>query len=255
MSNSDSAWPEAWSAIYDAMDLDRSPHLAFYTRLVTSRTQSLLDLGCGTGSITLALAAAMPPGARVTGVDLAPKMIEIARRRAPQHEWVVGDICDPPVAGKFDLIVICFHTLQMLLTDAQLHQAFRSIAAYLAPAGRFAFDIYQPNLAWLNSVDPAPSVARQYIDSTGRGIDVVEANSRYDSSTAILSGEWTLRDSATGRPIEIEPIVQRVRQYFPADIDQALAQSGMRWTDRFGELDRQPFTLQSKRQVYICTRS
>lgn len=254
MTQFDPSWPQDWSTIYDAMDIDRTLHLNFYTSLISAGTGSLLDLGCGTGSITVAIADSMDSGTRVVGVDLSPKMIEIARSRAPHYSWLVGDICAPPVEGRFDLIVICFHTLQALVENVQLHQAFYAIANLLTPTGRFAFDIYQPNLDWLGSIGPAPYVARRYTDPDGRRIDVIEQNGRYDADSRILSGEWTLRDSATGEPIKIAPIVQRVRQYFPEDIDVALAHAGMHWVGRFGELDRRPLEPGSKRQVYICAR-
>lgn len=255
MTDDTSAWPEAWSTIYDVMDIDRSPHLGFYKGLVSPQTHSLLDLGCGTGSITLPIAEDMPAGSRVVGVDLSPKMIEIARARAPEHTWVVGDICAPPVTGRFDLIVICFHTLQLLLEDAQLDQAFGAIAGLLTPGGRFAFDIYQPNLEFLATVGPEPYVTRRFADTTGRDIEVVELNGKYDSESRILSGDWVMRDAATGAAIDVAPIIQRVRQFFPADIDRALTKAGMHWVERFGELDRRPLEPASKRQVYVCMLS
>jgi SAM-dependent methyltransferase len=252
MTVNDPAWPEAWSALYDAMDIDRSLHLNFYSGLVTDQTRSILDLGCGTGSITLQVAAKMAPGGRVVGVDLSPKMIEIAQGLAPQHEWSIGDICDPGVKGPFDLIMICFHTLQMLAEDGQLQQAFKSIAALLSAQGRFAFDIYQPNDAWLASVEPEIFVARQFSDGQGRNFNVVESNAHYDAPSRILSCEWRLQDRETGRMLPVDPIVQRVRQYYPADIQAALAAAGMVALERFGELDRRPLEPTSKRQVYIC---
>jgi SAM-dependent methyltransferase len=255
MSLSDTAWPEAWSAIYDAMDVDRSLHETFYAGLVTPNTRRLLDLGCGTGSITLKIAAAMEPGGTVVGVDLSPKMIEIANEVAPQHIWKVGDICAPEVDGPFDLIVICFHTVQMLLEERQLHQAFKAISGLLSPNGRFAFDIYQPNEDWLANLDQAPYVARQFTDAEGRDFDVVESNARYDTASRVLSGEWRLKDHETGRILPVEPLIQRVRQYYPADIDRALAGAGMVAVESFGDLDRRPFAPGTKRQVYICKRA
>lgn len=249
------AWPALWSALYDAMDVDRAPHLGFYTGLVTPGTHSLLDLGCGTGSITLAMAAAMPPGGRVTGVDLSPGMIDIARARAPAHEWRVGDICAPPVTGRFDLIVICFHTLQVLTDPADVDRCFAAVAGLLAPGGRFAFDIYRPNLAWLAAVPPGPHVARQFRDAGGRLIDVVESEARYDPATRVLSGLWHLRDAATGRMLDAEPLEQRVMQYFPDDIAAALARAGLVADQVFGDLDRSPLTKTSKRQVYIARKA
>lgn len=250
-----SAWPAIWSDLYDAMDVDRQLHLAFYTGLVSDQTRSLLDLGCGTGSITVAMAAKMPAGATVTGVDLSPRMIEIAAARAPEHRWLIGDICAPPVGGTHDLITICFHTLQVLETDAQLDQAFASIAALLSPQGRFAFDIYQPNEAWLAGVNPAPVLARSYVGADGRRIDVVESNAAYDSATRILSGEWRLFDHDSGALLPVEPIVQRVRQFHASDIEAALARAGLAIADRFGELDGRPLTPTSKRQAYVCRRA
>ena len=45
----DTSWPTEWAALYDAMDVDRTPHLDFYSSLVGPDTRALLDLGCGTG--------------------------------------------------------------------------------------------------------------------------------------------------------------------------------------------------------------
>lgn len=254
------AWPEVWSALYDAMDVDRAPHLEFYTGLVGPETRSLLDLGCGTGSITLAMAAGMAPDARIVGVDLSPEMIRIARGRTPadgaaQFEWHVGDICAPPVTGAFDLIVICFHTLQVLTDPADVDRCFAAVAALLAPGGRFAFDIYRPNLAWLATVPPGPYVARQFRDSTGRSIDVVESEGRYDAEARVLSCLWHLHDTATGEDLGVAPLEQRVMQYFPEDIRAALARAGLAVDTVWGDLDRSPFAEGSKRQVYLCRKA
>lgn len=246
------AWPEAWAALYDAMDVDRSLHLSFYASLATTETTSLLDLGCGTGTITMHIAANMAPDARVVGVDLSAKMVEIARTRAPGATWVEGDLMDPPVSGSFDLIVICFHTVQVLLRDEQLAACFAAVRRLLAPGGRFAFDLYQPNLDWLAQVDPGPAIARVFTDARGRVIEVVEDAARYDAQARVLSGEWRLRDQATGQILPVEPIIQRVRQFFPADIRRALADAGLKVIQSFGELDRRPLEPRSKRQVYIC---
>jgi SAM-dependent methyltransferase len=254
MKNSDSAWPEGWAFLYDAMDVDRSLHRQFYTGLITPATHRMLDLGCGTGSITLAMAERMAPGSHVTGVDLSPAMIEIARKLAPQHDWLVGDICDPPVLGPFDLVVICFHTLQVLLDEADLARCFQAVAQCLAPDGRFAFDIYQPNPDWLAQIDSGPHLARQFTGSDGVAYDVMEHGASYDAGTAVLSGLWTLHDRASGQQLPLEPIVQRVKQYFPQDIARHLAAAGLIVSERYGELDKAAFTATSKRQVYVCKK-
>lgn len=66
----------------------------------------VLDAGCGAGQMTQALAAR---GAEVTGVDISPALIDIARKRMPAHlakrvQFAAGDMLDP-VHGHFDHVV------------------------------------------------------------------------------------------------------------------------------------------------------
>jgi len=67
-----------------------------------------LDLACGTGDLTFALAAR---GARATGLDVTPRMIELARRKCtgraagPAPDWLVGDMMALPFADRsFDVV-------------------------------------------------------------------------------------------------------------------------------------------------------
>jgi len=76
-----------------------------YLRFLIPEGMSVLEIGCGTGQL---LAELRP--ARGVGVDLSPRMIEIARQRHPEMEFLVGDIEDPAVVrrlgGPFDVIVM-----------------------------------------------------------------------------------------------------------------------------------------------------
>jgi hypothetical protein len=55
--------------------------------------------------------------------------------------------------------------------------------------------------------------------------------------------------------LPVAPFTHCVRQYYPADIERALAASGMVAIERFGELDRRPLAPDSKRQVYVCQKA
>ena len=74
------------------------------------RPASVLDAGCGTGRVAIELARR---GHDVVGVDFDPGMLEVARGKAPQLEWVEGDLADPAVlAGRrFDAVVLSGNVL------------------------------------------------------------------------------------------------------------------------------------------------
>lgn len=104
--------------------------------------RSVLDLGCGTGM----LAAALAEGRAVTGVDPAAAMLDIARSRpgGDRVEWLEADARSVRLGGVFDLVVLTGHAFQVFLTEEDRAAALRTIAAHLAPNGRFVFDSRNP---------------------------------------------------------------------------------------------------------------
>ncbi|GAA2985802.1 class I SAM-dependent methyltransferase [Streptosporangium longisporum] len=95
----------------------------------------VLDLGCGTGSLSLVLAE---QGHRPVGVDLAPLMIEQARRKLAKAGFdapmMVGDASDPPARAGTSFDVILSRHLLWTLPDPQ--EALRRWAGLLRPGGR-----------------------------------------------------------------------------------------------------------------------
>lgn len=94
----------------------------------------VLDVGCGTGSLSLLLAEA---GHRVTGVDLAPAMVERARAKlaAAGHTatFTVGDAAAPPTGDRTFDMVLARH---LLWTLPDPHTALRRWIGRLRPGGR-----------------------------------------------------------------------------------------------------------------------
>lgn len=99
----------------------------------------VLDIGCGTGTLAL-LTHKMHPAARVTGVDIDPKILTIARRKIARAgadiEVHQGSATDPPFpAASFDRIL----TSLMLhhLTTPQKRETFAAARRLLRRGGQF----------------------------------------------------------------------------------------------------------------------
>ncbi|MFJ9718107.1 class I SAM-dependent methyltransferase [Streptomyces sp. NPDC101213] len=96
------------------------------------RPGDLLDLGCGTGSLSL---LAAERGHRVTGVDLSPAMIDRARAKLAGHDavFLVGDAAAPPVGEeRFDTVLV----RHVLWTLPDPGRALRRWCGLLRPGGR-----------------------------------------------------------------------------------------------------------------------
>jgi SAM-dependent methyltransferase len=98
------------------------------------RGSRILDAGCGTGRLGGHLAAA---GHDVVGVDLDPKLIEAARADHPGAEWLVGDLSELDLPGRFDLIVCAGNVMTFVAPDTRV-EILRRFGTHLAPGGRAA---------------------------------------------------------------------------------------------------------------------
>jgi len=104
---------------------------------------SVLDLGCGTGMFTVALATR---GTRAVGVDPAGAMLDIARTRpgGARVTWVQADARGLDLGQKFDAVTMTGHAFQTLLTREDRAAVLATIHRHLNPRGRFFFDSRNP---------------------------------------------------------------------------------------------------------------
>jgi demethylmenaquinone methyltransferase / 2-methoxy-6-polyprenyl-1,4-benzoquinol methylase len=90
----------------------------------------VLDACCGTGDLAIAGARA---GGRVTGLDFSEPMLERARRKAPELEWVQGDLLALPFPdGSFDAATVGFGVRNV----EDLPAGLRELRRVLRPGGR-----------------------------------------------------------------------------------------------------------------------
>ncbi|MBD0838084.1 class I SAM-dependent methyltransferase [Streptomyces sp. TRM68416] len=92
----------------------------------------VLDLGCGTGSLSL---LAAEQGHHVTGVDLSPAMVDLARAKLAGRDavFLVGDATAPPVGAQRYDVLLARHLLWALPDPARVLRRWRGL---LRPGGR-----------------------------------------------------------------------------------------------------------------------
>ncbi len=135
-----------WAPWYDTvtwvLTLGREPAIRKMTlKLAKIRPgESVLDVGCGTGTLTIAAKAKAGPGGRVAGIDAAPEMIGVARRKAAKKgagvDFQAALIEDIPFAeGTFDAVLSSL-MLHHLPEDVK-RSGFAEVRRVLRPGGRF----------------------------------------------------------------------------------------------------------------------
>jgi SAM-dependent methyltransferase len=103
--------------------------------------ERVLDVGCGTGALTWAVAGAVAPGGRVVGIDLSPQLLARARSRGTDDgvRFIEADAQTTALAPPFDAWTSRFGV--MFFDDPPV--AFANLVGALRPGGRVAFSCWQ----------------------------------------------------------------------------------------------------------------
>jgi SAM-dependent methyltransferase len=131
------------AGVYDIFDDDRSD-LEVYSAIVEELgASSVIDLGCGTGTLAIMLASA---GLYVTAVDPATAMLDVARGKpgAGGVRWVEGDASAIPRGLAVDLVTITGNAAQAITTDADWRRTLEAVHRGLAPDGHLVFETREP---------------------------------------------------------------------------------------------------------------
>lgn len=101
--------------------------------------QHVLDVACGTGVVARAALKSVGTSGRVSGVDLNPAMISLARERVPGIDWQVGDAVELPYEDQSFEAVLCQSAL-FFFPDPE--RACREMARVLRSGGTLALQTY-----------------------------------------------------------------------------------------------------------------
>jgi SAM-dependent methyltransferase len=143
---------QQYAEVYDAcyQDKDYDAEAKFVLQLISrygSTTQTILDLGCGTGRHTFEFAK---EGFNVLGVDSSPQMIAKAKAKAnllPSNilhfpNFLEADVTCFSCSELWDVAVSLFQVINYHVTNEKLLGAFRSVGNALKPGGLFIFDFW-----------------------------------------------------------------------------------------------------------------
>lgn len=223
---------------------------------------SVLEVGCGTGRVTIPLARA---GHRIVGLDCSTSMLARCREKLANESQVVrdrvslcaGDARDfhvaSPVSGfGFDLAVAPFRTMQHLITISDQLRCFAAIRRHLAPGGRLVFDVFNPNFALLvrdRSAEAEDTSELQLPDGRFLRRTSCIRKVRFRDQVNEVELIYYVRAGQS-----VERVVQAfdMRWYTNPEVEHLLARSGFKVEATFGDFDRNKLCEESREIVVVA---
>ena len=225
-------------------DLDRAPlaDVPFYVSRLPGASARVLELGCGTGRVTLPLAEHC---AFIQGIEISAAMLDICRaklRDAPALSRKVavglGDITTYNLGTTFDLIIAPYRVLQNLETDDEVAGLFRFIRTHLSAGGTCILNVFKPRYANAASLIDAwsqPVEALDWEDVTDARIVTCHVRSgKVSSQPLVIYPDLIYRVREGAEPSEEIVFPLKMRCYFPEEFTSLFAKHGFHVVAQWG---------------------
>ena len=256
---SDSLYDSFIADYYDESPIvkGRLQDVAFYRNAVRDFGDPILELGCGTGRITMALAEA---GKRITGLDLSGRMLEraVKKRAALRVEarervhFVQGDMARFDLGEKFRLVIIPFRPFQHLLEVRQQMDCLECVRKHLAPGGRLILDVFQTDAERMHDpVHMREVQLTEYETADGRRVRISERVAAFHRAEQRNDVEMIFsikhRDGRQERLVFAWPL----RYFFRYEVEHLLARCGFKVAALYGDFDRSPIRDDSPEMIFV----
>lgn len=233
---------------YDALKAQND--VPFYLAQAQAAPGPVLEIGCGTGRVTIPLAAV---GVDITGVDISASMLREAKRKAESQglriNWVEADGRNLELGRHFPLIIMPFNTLQFFRDTTALGRLFQAVKSHLEDGGKFVFDVFNPLVSFL-AADPSARYERaRYADPNGGGEVVIEEAREYIAERQVVR---STRYYHVGGNRDVSVSSLELRCFFPCELDFILEHFGFRLEAKYGDFDNSSVGSRSPKQICIC---
>ena len=239
---------DALAMYYDTMqsDMDAGAWADFISILIERhseiRTETITDLGCGTGSVTVALAE---KGYSMTGLDSAEEMLAQATSKpnAEKVLWSAQDITAFDIGGKSDCFISTLDTVDHIMDEGALERLFANVGDCLEEGGVFIFD----------------AITMHHLEDTLSDNIFYED---YDDFTLLWVNEFNKKTKVNTAGLTLfalteEGLYERfdgelVEKYYPSEFFEAIAgKAGMELLATYGELKDEEPSMDEERIFYV----
>lgn len=237
------------AAIYNATNQHYTEEKQFYLNFAREiQAQKIIDIGCGTGLLTLALADL---GYEMVGIEPAKAMLDVANQSpsASKVKWIQGDVLALSEENA-DLAMMTAHVAQFLLEDEYFLSCLKSINKSLKSSGYLVFDSRNTTIGIEDLGWPTENKPREREDSSigkihwwTKTLKIKGNRVMYEIHTHILDSKEEL--------VSINELVFRQKE----EIVEFLQQAGFQIENIYGNWDKSELSSTSPEFIFAARKN
>lgn len=253
-------------AFYDLEYDVRSDDIPFYKEQCHEinkivKDPIVLELGCGTGRVTIPLASA---GFKVTGVDSHRGMLDLAIKKARdvKIDFVQADFTSFKLKTKFDIILMPYNAFQHIHEDRDVTRFFNNLKTHMNKGCRFIMEVmnpldddlsrepddFAPFDAFYVKKETGGALVRVNKDDSEAKILVIEDTVVFDPMTKVAS--YKLYYSLDGEDLFTKKI--DLRMYKEKELKELLMFNNFNILNVYGDFNKKPLKYDSQSIVILA---
>jgi SAM-dependent methyltransferase len=218
--------------------------IEFFRNQAAAASGAVLELMAGTGRISIML---LENGANLTAVDRSPAMLKMLAHKistAPRAHLVCADVCELPLANRYDRIFLPFQGFTELVGDEAQRHCLAEATRLLAPGGRFVCTSHNPS-ARGQTIDGTLRELGRFQNAEGNTLVLLLKTVR-STRPGVVEGTQTIEIFDRGdQLIDTRVIDLEFSLVPPADIVEMARSSGLEPVELFGDYKRSAFEEES----------
>lgn len=231
--------------------------IAFYRDRAKAMGGPVLELGCGTGRVSIPLAES---GSEIWALDLSEEMLTQLRGKlgrlpaavTQRLHLVHANMAGFDLGRKFDLIVVPFRAFQALSERAEQEACLDCVIKHLSDRGRFIMHVFKPKGVFDESWVQPETFDWKVIDPrTGKTVSRYERRRRIDLERQVLHVDLIYRVEGSTRDI-LEPLA--ISYFFEEQMRSLLQRQGFDIVEELGYFDGRPIAS-GPELIYVCRKS
>ncbi len=249
---------DSWASIYDSVYSYVRGDIPFYVDLACKTGGPVLELGCGTGRVTIPVSEA---GIEITGVDFSKEMVRVARAKtesliSPRKNpnFLIANMCAFDLDRKYKLVIIPFRGFLSLLTVEDQIATLNNIKKHLHTDGILAFNIFVPDLEMLTDGGDIPYHFRDVTDPKTGSRYVLWHQSNYDNHSQIIDSRIIIES------LDMDGVVEKrlyrdfqMRYVYRWEMEHLLTAYGFEIISLYGDFAKSPFDNSSNEMIWVTS--
>jgi SAM-dependent methyltransferase len=207
----------------------------------TSPGMDLLDVACGTGGHAHFLENSF----NITGLDINHEMLEIAREKLPEVEFVQGDMKKMDLGHKFDVIICLFSAINYHQNLNELENTFKRFHRHLKKGGILLFDLGFCTENW--------EEGRMLVDAVVEGDLQLARISQSRLQDGVFNANFVFLIKENGK-MDFEIDQHQIGVFSTPDVGKTLENVGFNY-QVYGDYHDQPWKEdENERPVFVCIK-